>query len=449
MTKKKTKTSTSHKKAANTKQKKQKVASAVAKKKTAPVKKKTTPVAKKAIATATKSKNSAKKATVSKSSKAVKKVSAAKPKKSVKKASVANPKKAAPQKETVKTIIKPMQVSAQKQRDITLLANLGTGLDMMAFKYITLGGQAIDIVYSSSDAAVLCKVFSDGHHWKVNTSKSIQECTWKDETGMVQKPCAELLAQVAVLKKLEPNAKIIPALVLMSGSIEDEEKVIDYLSKNNIRLVKYRSPAKDKGQTLQQLLMENFSFDFAEDDDPSEKSAHIKSSLSVSKTSARSQSSGLSKFLTSLSTLGPIGYFPKGPGTMGSLMALPLAYVLNRFSLPLLWIVTLTLLLVGYFAVHKFTADKKEKDPGCVIIDEVVGQLITFFVVIPDFMHWPMILMGFLLFRFFDIVKFGPVAFWDRRKNPVGVMMDDVMAGVLAGFVLAMLQVAIIQLLSF
>ena len=149
--------------------------------------------------------------------------------------------------------------------------------------------------------------------------------------------------------------------------------------------------------------------------------------------------------LTSLATLGPIGFFPKGPGTMGALVALPFAYVLNHFSVPLLWIFTFLIFGIGFLAVQQYTANKTEKDPSCVIIDEVVGQLIPFMVVIPDFMHWPMLLLGFVLFRFFDIFKFGTVAFWDRRKNPMGVMMDDVCAGIFAGFVLSMIQVVLVE----
>ncbi len=144
--------------------------------------------------------------------------------------------------------------------------------------------------------------------------------------------------------------------------------------------------------------------------------------------------------LAPLATLGPVGYFPKGAGTLGALIALPIAYFVSSLSIYLLWGVTLFFCGAGLIAIQQFTADKVEKDPGCVIVDEVAGQLTTFLVVIPCLMHWPMLFLGFALFRFFDICKFGPVAFWDRRKNPMGVMMDDITAGILAGFVLAIVQ---------
>lgn len=145
--------------------------------------------------------------------------------------------------------------------------------------------------------------------------------------------------------------------------------------------------------------------------------------------------------LAPLATLGPIGYFPKGSGTIGSLVALPFAYILSTLCAPLLWLVVLLLFVLGLRAVQQYTQYTTEKDPSCVVIDEVVGQLIPFMVIIPDFMHWPMLFLGFALFRFFDIFKFGTVAFWDRRKNPMGVMMDDVAAGIFAGFVMSVVQV--------
>lgn len=156
---------------------------------------------------------------------------------------------------------------------------------------------------------------------------------------------------------------------------------------------------------------------------------------------SRSMGFGFPSFsIAPLATLGPLGYFPKGSGTIGALVSLPFIYFLNRYNIFLFWGVTFVLAGLGIFATKQFTQNLKEKDPSCVIIDEFVGQMIPFLVVIPTFMHWPMLLMGFILFRFFDIFKFGTVAFWDNRKDPVGVMMDDVTAGIFSGFIIAMLQ---------
>ena len=95
--------------------------------------------------------------------------------------------------------------------------------------------------------------------------------------------------------------------------------------------------------------------------------------------------------LAPLATLGPVGYFPKGPGTMGSLAALPFIYLLSYGSSILLWLTIVVLFLLGLIAVKQFTENKTEKDPSCVIVDEVVGQMIPFVVVLPEFMHWPML----------------------------------------------------------
>ena len=335
-------------------------------------------------------------------------------KKVVKKSSAASATKKRP------APLKEKPSSPQKQQDIDALTRINADLDMMTFKYVSLDGKVVDLIYSSDRVAILCEIISDEHNWTVDTTKPIKSNFWKDETGAKQNFCAEILNQAAILKKMEPEAQVIPTLVLMRGSIKNEAKVLAYLAKNNIRLVRCSTNSKSNAQSLMQLLTDKFSFGLEdeiglEDEDIIQKEAQIASAKSSFSdkvcTSSKSPKEKLS--LASLATLGPIGYFPKGPGTIGSLVALPIAYAVGR---PALWFLTLILLVIGLLSIHQFTANKKEKDPSCVIIDEVVGQLITFFIVIPNFMHWPALLLGFLLFRFFDIFKFGPVAFFDRKK---------------------------------
>ena len=150
-----------------------------------------------------------------------------------------------------------------------------------------------------------------------------------------------------------------------------------------------------------------------------------------------------------IATLGPLGHQSTAPGTLGSLAALPLAYILNQCSFTLLYIAVIALFIIGLKSIQQYTANLEEKDPGCVIIDEVVGQMIPFLVIVPEFLHWYTIFAAFALFRFFDICKFGPVRYWDRRKNPLGVMMDDVTAGIFAGFLISMAQVLLVQIYQF
>ena len=80
---------------------------------------------------------------------------------------------------------------------------------------------------------------------------------------------------------------------------------------------------------------------------------------------------------------------------------------------------------------------QSSSDPGFVVIDETVGQTLTFIFVAGMDFSWVMVLLGFALFRFFDIVKIWPASYFDSSvHNAFGVMMDDVIAGLYAGIVL-------------
>ncbi len=142
--------------------------------------------------------------------------------------------------------------------------------------------------------------------------------------------------------------------------------------------------------------------------------------------------SPLDKLATALATLGPIGHFPKAPGTWGSLasiVAAPWLYL----SLPLWGRVAAlaAIFLVGIWACARAEVIFDKKDPGCVIIDELFGQWLAllFFYGLPI---WYLI-VGFGLFRFFDILKPWPVK-WAEDAFPggLGVMLDDGVAGLYA-----------------
>jgi phosphatidylglycerophosphatase A len=135
---------------------------------------------------------------------------------------------------------------------------------------------------------------------------------------------------------------------------------------------------------------------------------------------------------TALATLGPIGHFPKAPGTWGSLAAVVAAPWL---FLPLpLWgrLAALALVFgVGTWACGVAERTMGRKDPGCVIIDELFGQWLAllFFAAMPV---WYLAL-AFALFRVFDILKPWPVR-WAETAFPggLGVMADDGVAGLYA-----------------
>lgn len=138
-----------------------------------------------------------------------------------------------------------------------------------------------------------------------------------------------------------------------------------------------------------------------------------------------------------------LGYSPKAPGTAGSLGTLPLAALIAYFygSAGIL-IAGIIVFFSGVWATHQVIKGQEEKDPSIVVIDETAGQLLTFALVgdflIGNWNLWYLYPIGFGLFRFFDIVKMGPVKWADTKlKNAWGVMLDDVFAGCLAAVFLA------------
>ena len=137
--------------------------------------------------------------------------------------------------------------------------------------------------------------------------------------------------------------------------------------------------------------------------------------------------------LCNLATLGPIGHLRPAPGTIGSMVALGTGYLIASFSLGVLVAGILVLSIMGIFAAERYGQSTGKKDASEVIIDEVAGQWIPL-VIIPLEIEW--YIAAFLLFRFFDISKIGPVGHAERFAGGVGVMADDLVAGILAALVL-------------
>ena len=137
--------------------------------------------------------------------------------------------------------------------------------------------------------------------------------------------------------------------------------------------------------------------------------------------------------LYNLATLGPIGYVRPAPGTIGSLVALGTGYMIASFSLGVLVATILAVAILGVFAAQRYGQRTGKKDSSEVIIDEVAGQWIPL-VIIPLEVEW--YLAAFLLFRFFDISKIGPVGHAEKFTGGIGVMADDLVAGILAAMVL-------------
>ncbi len=127
-----------------------------------------------------------------------------------------------------------------------------------------------------------------------------------------------------------------------------------------------------------------------------------------------------------VSTFFGVGFFPKAPGSLATALGVLLAIQLS--TQPVVYLgVTLAVTLLGFFLTGKMEALMKEKDPGCVVIDEVSGIMIAFFM-LP--VNWPVIWCTFFLFRAFDMFKIYPANKFEAQGGGSGIMLDDIVAGV-------------------
>lgn len=128
------------------------------------------------------------------------------------------------------------------------------------------------------------------------------------------------------------------------------------------------------------------------------------------------------------------GLAPKAPGTFGTIAAIPLVMLLNYLG-PF-WIMGFVIffLPVAVWACSVYQKHVGADDPQTVVIDEVVGYAITM-TWLPA--TWQAYVLGFVLFRLLDITKPGPIGMLDRKiKGGLGIMLDDIAAGVIANIIL-------------
>ncbi len=137
-----------------------------------------------------------------------------------------------------------------------------------------------------------------------------------------------------------------------------------------------------------------------------------------------------------ISTVFGIGYTVYAPGTIGSLFGL-LLYMFIK-DLPIVWYVTFIVVL---FLIGVLVSDVMEdvygiKDPSFVVIDEVVGMLISM-IAIP---YSPLVaILGFLLFRIIDITKIPPLNWLEKLHGGFGIMIDDAVGGLIVNIILQVL----------
>lgn len=135
-------------------------------------------------------------------------------------------------------------------------------------------------------------------------------------------------------------------------------------------------------------------------------------------------------FVTTAATWFGTGLSPFASGTVGTLGAIPFYLALSRLPLPLYLLTTAAFILLACWVSGKAEAIWQEHDSGKIVIDEVAGYLVTM-VAVPA--GWQTALIGFVAFRFFDILKPQPARWFDTSlKNGYGVVLDDVAAGVYA-----------------
>ncbi|MBF0110230.1 MAG: phosphatidylglycerophosphatase A [Magnetococcales bacterium] len=137
-----------------------------------------------------------------------------------------------------------------------------------------------------------------------------------------------------------------------------------------------------------------------------------------------------------IATLGGVGRWGKAPGTMGSLVSLPLCHL--ALVVGTLWHVLALgfIIVIGTWAAARAQSILQDKDPGEVVIDEMAGMMLTM-IGAPE--GWVWLLIGFLAFRVFDIWKPWPVGWLDRTlPGGWGIMADDLAAGVYAWLVVTL-----------
>lgn len=140
-----------------------------------------------------------------------------------------------------------------------------------------------------------------------------------------------------------------------------------------------------------------------------------------------------------------IGFLPRAPGTFGSLLGPPLIMAVQQLNPtgPMLSLLGGVFVLAGIPICSRASTALGRHDPGQVVYDEVAAFWLVF---LPQLLTatpvtWPQAVIGFLLFRFFDISKLWPMSRLEKLPGGIGIMADDLAAGLMAGALLFMLPV--------
>jgi phosphatidylglycerophosphatase A len=141
--------------------------------------------------------------------------------------------------------------------------------------------------------------------------------------------------------------------------------------------------------------------------------------------------------LMNIATLFGVGRISKAPGTWGSLATLPLCYFLLKLG-PFIYMgATLAIAILAIAAAEHFERQSQQHDSKEIVIDETAGMLVTM-TWLP--LTWQSFVVGFMVFRFFDILKPFPISYFDKKvPGGFGVVADDLVAGILGNVVLQLM----------
>ena len=125
-----------------------------------------------------------------------------------------------------------------------------------------------------------------------------------------------------------------------------------------------------------------------------------------------------------------IGYIPFAPGTFGTLIGLVLLFLVSKLSVDTQIILFIIYFFISYVSIKVAVEHFKKSDPPEVVCDEILGIWVT---LILFEINFKTLLLGFILFRVFDIIKPFPIRYIDHKlKNALGVILDDIIAGLIA-----------------
>ena len=140
------------------------------------------------------------------------------------------------------------------------------------------------------------------------------------------------------------------------------------------------------------------------------------------------------KTILFLATGGPVGNSPFAPGTFGTLVALPLCFLLSLCNISFAAIFIITFIVLAIWIAQEAEKLIKEKDPGCIVIDEIAGMMVTLLGLPFDPIT---VVTGFLIFRVLDIFKPFPARMLENTiPGGAGVVLDDIAAGIWGNLIL-------------